>query len=235
VTTAAPRPGTGRDDWLDEGLRLVASPCAPALTLDRICERMALTKGAFYHHFGSVPKFRMALLDWYEQRRTGAVIEAVEAAGSLGPRDRLLRLLDEALKDTDDAAGPDLEVTTVRPDTDGLVSPSDIAAAITPATVLVSVMHANNEIGAIQPSIGLDRPAARATLRIGIGRVTTGHHNRRSADNGHSSAITTTKARSAPQPLATRRISAEVDRTVTAALSASSRRSATFTGAVTGR
>ena len=52
----------------------------------------------------------MALLDWYEQRRTGAVIEAVEAAGSLGPRDRPLRLLDEALKDTDDAAGPDLEV-----------------------------------------------------------------------------------------------------------------------------
>jgi AcrR family transcriptional regulator len=71
---------------------------------------MALTKGAFYHHFGSVPKFRMALLDWYEQRRTGAVIEAVEAAGSLGPRDRLLRILDEALKDIDDAAGPDLEV-----------------------------------------------------------------------------------------------------------------------------
>ena len=26
-----------------------------------------MTKGAFYHHFGSVPKFRMALLDWYEQ------------------------------------------------------------------------------------------------------------------------------------------------------------------------
>src|SRR5258708_39330179 len=70
---------------------------------------MALTKGAFYRHFGSMPKFRMALLDWYEQRRTGAVIEAVEAAGSLGPRDRLLRLLDEALKDTDDAAGPGLE------------------------------------------------------------------------------------------------------------------------------
>jgi AcrR family transcriptional regulator len=104
------RPGTGRDDWLDEGLHLVASFGTPALTLDRICERMALTKGAFYHHFGSMPKFRMALLDRYEQRRTGAVIDAVEAAGPLAPRDRLLRLLDEALKDTDEAGGPDLEV-----------------------------------------------------------------------------------------------------------------------------
>jgi len=89
VTTTAPRPGTGRGDWLDEGLRLVASLGAPALTLDRICERMALTKGACYHHFGSVPKFRVAPLDWYEQRRTGAVIEAVGAVGSLGSRDRL--------------------------------------------------------------------------------------------------------------------------------------------------
>jgi AcrR family transcriptional regulator len=106
--SAAPRYGKGRLARRRAAPGRV--PRRPALTLDRICERMALTKGAFYHHFGSVPKFRMALLDWYEQRRTGAVIEAVEAAGSLGPRDRLLRLLDGALKDTDDAAGPDLEV-----------------------------------------------------------------------------------------------------------------------------
>jgi cysteine desulfurase len=42
-------------------------------------------------------------------------------------------------------------VTIVPVGADGLVSPADIAAAITPATVLVSVMHANNEIGTIQP------------------------------------------------------------------------------------
>jgi cysteine desulfurase len=43
------------------------------------------------------------------------------------------------------------QVTVIPPGTDGLVNPADIAAAITPATVLVSVMHANNEIGTIQP------------------------------------------------------------------------------------
>ena len=79
MTTAAPRPGTGRDDWPGEGLRLVASLGAPALTLDRICERMALTKGAFYHHFGSVPKFRMALLDRYEQR-VHQIVDSVHQA-----------------------------------------------------------------------------------------------------------------------------------------------------------
>lgn len=34
---------------------------------------------------------------------------------------------------------------------DGLVDPADIAAAITKRTILVTVMHANNEIGTIQP------------------------------------------------------------------------------------
>jgi cysteine desulfurase len=43
------------------------------------------------------------------------------------------------------------QVTVVPVGTDGLVNPADIAAAITPSTVLVSVMHANNEIGTIQP------------------------------------------------------------------------------------
>lgn len=42
-------------------------------------------------------------------------------------------------------------VTAIPADSDGLIDPADIAAAITPGTVLVSVMHANNEIGVVQP------------------------------------------------------------------------------------
>jgi cysteine desulfurase len=42
-------------------------------------------------------------------------------------------------------------VTFIPVNADGLVDPADIAAAVTPNTVLVSVMHANNEIGTIQP------------------------------------------------------------------------------------
>jgi cysteine desulfurase len=42
-------------------------------------------------------------------------------------------------------------VTAVPPGRDGIVDPEDIQKALTPETVLVSVMHANNEIGTVQP------------------------------------------------------------------------------------
>ena len=50
--------------------------------------------------------------------------------------------------------------TTLLPvDATGIVSPDALASAITPDTALVSVMHANNEIGTIQPIADLARIA----------------------------------------------------------------------------
>jgi len=42
-------------------------------------------------------------------------------------------------------------VTRLRPAGDGLIDPEDVRRALTERTVLVSVMHANNEIGVVQP------------------------------------------------------------------------------------
>jgi len=49
------------------------------------------------------------------------------------------------------------KVTYVNPDKYGLVSPSDIKKAITDKTILVSVMHANNEIGTIEPIVEIGK------------------------------------------------------------------------------
>ncbi|MBO0938755.1 cysteine desulfurase [Fibrella sp. HMF5335] len=43
------------------------------------------------------------------------------------------------------------DITYLQPDADGLITPEQVTAAMTPATVLVSVMWANNETGTIQP------------------------------------------------------------------------------------
>jgi cysteine desulfurase len=71
------------------------------------------------------------------------------------------------------------EVTLVRVDSSGRVSPSDIAAAITDRTILISVMHANNETGVIQPveeiaalarerSIAMHTDAVQSTGKIPV-------------------------------------------------------------------
>jgi cysteine desulfurase len=54
------------------------------------------------------------------------------------------------------------EVTYVATGSDGIIDPEDVRRAITPETLLISVMHANNEIGTIQPIEEIGRIAAEA-------------------------------------------------------------------------
>ena len=44
-----------------------------------------------------------------------------------------------------------MEVTRVRVGASGIVDPADIRRALRPETVLISIMHANNELGTMQP------------------------------------------------------------------------------------
>ncbi len=55
-------------------------------------------------------------------------------------------------------------VTRVRVGASGVVNPDDVRAALRPETVLVSVMHANNEIGTVQPIAEI----ARITREAGV-------------------------------------------------------------------
>lgn len=47
--------------------------------------------------------------------------------------------------------GKDIDVTRISPSSDGQVDPDDVEKAIQPDTAIVSIMHANNETGVIQP------------------------------------------------------------------------------------
>ncbi|GBE61362.1 cysteine desulfurase [Babesia ovata] len=49
------------------------------------------------------------------------------------------------------------KVTYLKPDTKGIVSAADVAAAITPNTFLCSIIHLNNEIGTLQNLEGIGR------------------------------------------------------------------------------
>ncbi|GIH93075.1 TetR/AcrR family transcriptional regulator [Planobispora siamensis] len=96
-----------KQDWLDEGLVILASLGAPALTIELLCERLGLTKGSFYHHFRGMPGYRTALLDHFEARFTTSLIDVVESEPHLPAAVRLERLIDLVGRTGDSA---DLEV-----------------------------------------------------------------------------------------------------------------------------
>ena len=56
------------------------------------------------------------------------------------------------------------EVTYVGVDQSGMVNPKDIEKAIRPNSILISIMHANNEVGTIQPIEEISRIAHRHNI-----------------------------------------------------------------------
>jgi len=68
------------------------------------------------------------------------------------------------------------DVTVVPVDKYGLVDPDDIKKAITAKTLLVSVMHANNEVGTIQPIEEIGRITRRAGVYFHVDAVQTAGH-----------------------------------------------------------
>ncbi|HEY5998975.1 MAG TPA: aminotransferase class V-fold PLP-dependent enzyme [bacterium] len=70
--------------------------------------------------------------------------------------------------------GADVSILPV--DGHGLVDPDDVRRAITPRTALVSVMHANNEVGSIQPIAEIGRITREAGVLFHTDAVQTFGH-----------------------------------------------------------
>jgi AcrR family transcriptional regulator len=81
-----------KQDWLMEGAKALAEQGAAALTIDGLTARLGVTKGSFYHHFGSLQGYIDALLDFYESEGTLNVIAVTDAEPDA--RAKLRRLLD---------------------------------------------------------------------------------------------------------------------------------------------
>ena len=68
------------------------------------------------------------------------------------------------------------QVTYVGVDKDGLVSPDEVKQAITDKTILISIMHANNEIGSIQPITQIGKIAKEKGIYFHTDAVQTVGH-----------------------------------------------------------
>jgi AcrR family transcriptional regulator len=77
---------TRREDWIEEGFRVLASDGDGALTVDALCERLDRTKGSFYHHFAGRSGYVQALLDAWERAATDRFVEIGHGGGPVEDR-----------------------------------------------------------------------------------------------------------------------------------------------------
>src|ERR1700716_3730304 len=96
LPSMTPPRGSGRrlsaDDWIQAGFALLADGGPNALRIDRLCERLNVTKGSFYWHFTDMQGYRSALVEaWgslHDQSR-----RAFEDMHDVDPRERLAVLV----------------------------------------------------------------------------------------------------------------------------------------------
>jgi cysteine desulfurase len=88
----------------------------------------------------------------YRHRGNHLITSAVEHPAIINP----CRFLEEQ----------GLRVTYLPVDRTGMVDPADVRKAITPRTILISIMHANNEVGTLQPIAEISRIAREHSVFV---------------------------------------------------------------------
>ncbi|HEV2352040.1 MAG TPA: cysteine desulfurase NifS [Terriglobia bacterium] len=89
------------------------------------------------------------------------IVEAAQPHGEYGGKHVIISTIEHpaVLNAAQSLEKRGVRVTYVRVGSDGIVDPADVQAAIGPETVLISIMHANNELGTVQPLEEIGRVA----------------------------------------------------------------------------
>lgn len=87
------------DDWLQAGYAIVADEGLHALKLDRLCQRLHVTKGSFYWHFADMAAYRQALIESWTQLKDQERRD-IEALQDAEPRERLSQMMASLVRPT---------------------------------------------------------------------------------------------------------------------------------------
>lgn len=99
-----------RNDWMDEGLRLLADDGVPGLRIEALTRRLGVTKGSFYHHFVDLADYRRALLGHYEESCTRRQLAANATLADVDPLGRMAQLAEAALAEEEIHRGLEVAV-----------------------------------------------------------------------------------------------------------------------------
>ncbi len=67
------------EDYFREALAVLGDYGSDGLTIAVLCERLQITKGSFYHHFGGMPGFVTQLLEYWEREHSERLIKMSKA------------------------------------------------------------------------------------------------------------------------------------------------------------
>jgi TetR/AcrR family transcriptional repressor of nem operon len=87
---------TARQKLLEAAQTLMLSKGYPATTVDEICEAAGVSKGSFYHFFGTKEDLALAVLEAF-QARNDRLIAAGPQGGVTDPTERALVLVDHLI------------------------------------------------------------------------------------------------------------------------------------------
>lgn len=140
------------DDYFREALALLGEQGRQAMTIASLCERLDVTKGSFYHHFGGMPTFVEQLLAYWEREHSERLI-----AISRAQPDPTLRV----------ATLTEMAVNLPHASESAIRSWGRSNAEVAEVTARVDKRRERHVVDAIA-AIGVDRTRARLIGRIAV-------------------------------------------------------------------
>lgn len=92
------------DDYFRVALDVLGESGSRAMTIAVLCERLQVTKGSFYHHFGGLQGFVDGLLAYWESEHSERLIAVSKAQPDVALRFYNLSMLGAALPHASEAA-----------------------------------------------------------------------------------------------------------------------------------
>ena len=83
-------------DYFREAMVILEDEGREALTVAQLCDRLAVTKGSFYHHFGGMPTFVSQFLGYWESEHSARLLTVSRAQRA--PATRITVLFDAAIE-----------------------------------------------------------------------------------------------------------------------------------------
>jgi AcrR family transcriptional regulator len=140
------------EDYFREAFEILGEHGSEALTIALLCERLDVTKGSFYHHFGGMPGFVEHLLAFWERENSDRTIATSRTQPDAALR--ITRLLDAAV---DLPHGPEAAIRAW-----GRSDPR-----VADVTARVDKRRERHLVAAIA-GLGIDRGRARLLARLAL-------------------------------------------------------------------